>query len=150
MIALNSIISDVLPVLICGIVLIMILTGAIVNLYARIKQIKAENASASNLVLALLSEYGDDIKSCIEEVYKDIESLKLDCISDCIIYFKVQLKTKLIEYINTNHPQYSIFVTEDNIDKIIEILLPCLNITDSELEARIDVIINSRKDNENE
>lgn len=121
-------INEYIPIILCGIVIVLIFIKAIVNVVKKFTNISKEDKETLKLTaISLFSDqkFHEFVKSQINNIVKDIEiyGIKFYSNSEYITYMVDKLDNILYDYIINNYPQFSSFVTESNIKIISDYIL---------------------------
>lgn len=144
-------INEYIPIILCGIVIVLIFIKAIVNVVKKFTNISKEDKETLKLTaISLFSDqkFHEFVKSQINNIVKDIEiyGIKFYSNSEYITYMVDKLDNILYDYIINNYPQFSSFVTESNIKIISDYILKLTGIKEYPPE---EINITSKLEEEN-
>lgn len=144
-------INEYIPIILCGIVIVLIFIKAIVNVVKKFTNISKEDKETLKLTaISLFSDqkFHEFVKSQINNIVKDIEiyGIKFYSNSEYITYMVDKLDDILYDYIINNYPQFSSFVTESNIKIISDYILKLTGIKEYPPE---EINITSKLEEEN-
>lgn len=144
-------INEYIPIILCGIIIVLIFIKAIVNVVKKFTNISKEDKETLKLTaISLFSDqkFHEFVKSQINNIVKDIEiyGIKFYSNSEYITYMVDKLDNILYDYIINNYPQFSSFVTESNIKIISDYILKLTGIKEYPQE---EINITSKLEEEN-
>lgn len=146
--------NELISIILCGSVMLFVLIVGGINFYKKIVGItKEDKQSLKQIAITLLSNEG--FKSFIDEQIKIIISdikengVSFNTFSEYFTYLVNVFDDKMYNYIIEHYPQFSTFVTRDNIVFITDTILKICGL-DNDIPEEVNFISESELDDEDE